>query len=319
VKVGPANVYERPRTSSDVIMVAPEGMLLDVMKREGAWYWVYLPRDPNGTRRAGYIAAYQVELVDATGSGLEPGIAAPAGHDQIPPGIKRPPAPRARRSRYDFQLGVGGQFAVKPFGDQQTFSAYRGETGSFLASYRTPEAVAIDVGGAVRFGNSFALGADLWHFTSRQDNHLAAVVPHPFTAGQSRPMDADISSGTRAETDLHMRVQLLMMFGRRVDLALFFGPSVFSVHQNFIVGLRFHEAFPYDTPLLDGVETREVSKVTVGGNAGFDLTVMVWRFLGAGMAARYSYGSTRVQAPGGGSDVIQVGGAQVSAGLRVRF
>ena len=53
VKLGPANIYERPRTSSDVVMVAPEGTILDVLGREDTWYWVLLPPDGNGQRRAG--------------------------------------------------------------------------------------------------------------------------------------------------------------------------------------------------------------------------------------------------------------------------
>jgi len=316
VKVGPANVYERPRTSSDVVIVVPEGTLLDVLKREGAWYWVYLPPDPHGTRRAGYVPAYLVELVNKTS--VEPGIPAPAGRDMIPPGIKRPPAPGQRTARYLFTVAVGGQFGAKPFSDQEPFSLYQAP-GWFQTVYHTPQAVGVDLGAAVRLGNNFALGADLWHATALQTSRVTAAVPHPFNAGQYRQLAVDIGSSNRTETDLHMRVALLMRFGRRADLALFAGPSLFSVYQDFITGLRLREAYGSDTVFLDAVDARRESKIALGGNAGFDLTVMVWRFLGVGVTARYAYGSARFTSPGGGVAKVQVGGTQASAGLRVRF
>jgi hypothetical protein len=316
VKVGPANVYERPRTSSDVIMVAPEGAVLDVLKREGAWYWVYLPADPNGVRRAGYVAAYLVELVDK--SSVEPGIPAPPGREMIPPGIKRPTTPGLRKARYFFTLGVGGQFGAKSFADRESFSLYQG-TGHFETAYNTPQAVGIDLGAAVRLGDTFALGADFWHATVPQNDHLTATVPYPFYPGRYRPLAVDIGGTSRTETDLHMRVAALVPIGRRADLALFVGPSLFSIHQDFVTALRLREAYPYDTVFLDGVDTQPQSKVTFGGNAGFDLTVKIWRFMGVGVTARYAFGTARFASPGGGTDKVQVGGTQASAGLRVRF
>jgi len=172
---------------------------------------------------------------------------------------------------------------------------------------------------AVRLGERFVLGADFWHATALQTNRVTASVPHPINSGQFRQLAADIGGSSRIETDLHMRAAVLMAFGRRVDLALFAGPSLFSVTQDFVTGLHLRDPFPFDAVFLDAVDARRESKFAYGGNAGFDLTVMVWRFLGAGVTARYAYGSAKFASPGGGTDTIQVGGVQASAGLRVRF
>jgi outer membrane protein OmpA-like peptidoglycan-associated protein len=48
---------------TDVLMVVDPGTTLDVLDEERGWYWVVGPRDPHGTRRAGWIRIEQVEPV----------------------------------------------------------------------------------------------------------------------------------------------------------------------------------------------------------------------------------------------------------------
>src|SRR5262249_33519840 len=44
---------------------APPGTTLDVLGKDGGWYWVVLPRDGYGTRRGGWVKADDVEPYDA--------------------------------------------------------------------------------------------------------------------------------------------------------------------------------------------------------------------------------------------------------------
>jgi len=66
-----ASVRSYQDASSEVVMIAEPGMLLEVIHTEGDrfvhrknnWYWVLLPRDAWGTQRAGWISGRQVEVV----------------------------------------------------------------------------------------------------------------------------------------------------------------------------------------------------------------------------------------------------------------
>jgi outer membrane protein OmpA-like peptidoglycan-associated protein len=48
-----------------VLGEAPPGTTFDVLLRDGAWYWVVLPRDGYGTRRGGWLRVDDVEPYDA--------------------------------------------------------------------------------------------------------------------------------------------------------------------------------------------------------------------------------------------------------------
>ena len=50
-----AQVLSRPNAGGDLLLTANEGDRLDLLNREGEWYWVMLPRDVYGASRAGWI------------------------------------------------------------------------------------------------------------------------------------------------------------------------------------------------------------------------------------------------------------------------
>jgi peptidoglycan-associated lipoprotein len=51
--------------SMDVLLEAEPGTTLEVLDKQGDWFWVIVPPDANGTRRAGWIRAGVVEAVIA--------------------------------------------------------------------------------------------------------------------------------------------------------------------------------------------------------------------------------------------------------------
>jgi hypothetical protein len=54
-------VMSRSTARSEVLMTATNGAGFDALAREGDWFWVLLPADAYGTRRAGWIYAGDVE------------------------------------------------------------------------------------------------------------------------------------------------------------------------------------------------------------------------------------------------------------------
>jgi hypothetical protein len=317
VKLGPANIYERPRTSSDVVMVAPEGTILEVLNREEAWFWVLMPPDGNGQRRSGYIAMYLVELISPKGPDVVPRTGQPALATR-PPTVK-PTAPAgARVPRYFVGFGGGGQSAPGAFADNVVFPIYD-ENGHYRASYSTPRASALDAMVGVRFGRRFVLAAAFWRTTPVPSASIGAVVPHPFSYNTPRAASASGVAVSRMENDGHLQLTWLVPLSAHADLSIFGGPSLFYVQQDLVSALSLRESFPYDTVGISGFQTVRNSKTAIGGNVGADVTVMVWRYLGIGVTGRYARGSLAMPSADTGTVNIQVGGAQVSGGLRMRF
>lgn len=359
VKVGPAPVYQRPQTSSAVMMTAPEGTVLEVIKRDGDWYWVVLPRDQYGTRRGGYIAAYLVELVPRKGTAQPaspwppaawpPPAVAPAAPAAKPPAVAPgapaapppavapgtavalPPAPPTEPSaaptgppaaRFSVSLGAGAQASSSAFGDTAWFPM-NDETTTYRGVYSTPRASALDVSIGVRLSRSAVLGVAYWRSTPLPTASIAATVPHPLDYRAPRPASAGGFAAGRLENDLHLQAALVMPVSRRADLSIFGGPSLFFLRQDLVtldVG-SFRDTYPFDTVNMTGsYHTVRRSKMGVGGNVGFDLSVMVWRYFGVGATARYARGSLELPATMDGyATLVKVGGVQASGGLRLRF
>lgn len=56
-----AKVVSRRQPGADVLLTASAGDGFEVLNREGDWYWVMLPPDAHGGRRAGWIHGGDVE------------------------------------------------------------------------------------------------------------------------------------------------------------------------------------------------------------------------------------------------------------------
>lgn len=63
IRVGSATaeVLSRAQARSDVMATTPSGTVLDLLARDGDWFWVVLPPDAHGTRRTGWLHARDVE------------------------------------------------------------------------------------------------------------------------------------------------------------------------------------------------------------------------------------------------------------------
>jgi outer membrane protein OmpA-like peptidoglycan-associated protein len=67
-----------PSVKSDVIATVEPGTSLESLGKEDGWYWVITPRDATGTRRAGWVAARDVEVATEGTASLTPEPTQPA-------------------------------------------------------------------------------------------------------------------------------------------------------------------------------------------------------------------------------------------------
>jgi hypothetical protein len=56
-----AKVMSRREAGAEVLMTVHEGDAFDLLNREGEWYWVMLPLDMHGVRRAGWVHGTNIE------------------------------------------------------------------------------------------------------------------------------------------------------------------------------------------------------------------------------------------------------------------
>jgi hypothetical protein len=91
-------VMGRPELKSSVMATMTPDVSLDVLDRDGDWFWILLPADHNGTRRAGWVHASDVEGAVTTDPAAE------NHRDSTPPGKKRASRSERRLKRAKAQL-----------------------------------------------------------------------------------------------------------------------------------------------------------------------------------------------------------------------
>lgn len=188
------------------------------------------------------------------------------------------------------------------------------ERGSFESTYPAGSGTVFDIGGGVRAWRQLAVGASVSRFRRQDDLHVTALLPHPFHFRQPRTIATTESGVTRDETAVHLQVMWASAAGRSVEVALFGGPSFFTIAQDVATGVTFSQTYPYDSATFDGVRRGKPSETGIGFNAGADIGFYFSRYVGAGGTIRFARATVDL-----GGVAIRAGGLLASAGLRVRF
>jgi hypothetical protein len=98
-----ADIRSRASRTADVLTTSPADTVYVALDKVGDWFWVLLPRDENGTERAGWIRARDVTIVTRATRALWTGAEAdepPQGEqpeDAVAPDAAEPPKPDKRQ------------------------------------------------------------------------------------------------------------------------------------------------------------------------------------------------------------------------------
>ena len=146
-----------------------------------------------------------------------------------------------------------------------------------------------------------------------------ANLPHPFFFNQHRRVSGTVADLARREVGIHIKALWVVPVNESMDIAVFGGPTFFSLNQELVSEVEFVSEFPFDGAEFTGVSTVEVSESAVGFNVGIDVGFYFTQNLGVGGLARFSQASVDLPLPSGEAVASDVGGFQAMGGLRVRF
>jgi len=215
-------------------------------------------------------------------------------------------------------ISVDGIYQVgsHDFGDSATIRE-NAENGRFDTDYTVKAGPAFNVSGGGLLSRSLAVGVGVTRFSKSTVTAVNASVPHPFFFNQPRSVTGEYE-GSRSELAVHVQVRGLIPVSDRVQVALFGGPSFFTVEQSIVSDFDFTESYPFDTATFSRVVADTQSESKVGFNVGGDVSYFFSRQVGVGMTAQYSGATVQMTVPSGTAD-IKAGGGQIGGGLRLRF
>ena len=224
----------------------------------------------------------------------------------------------AQPARVFVDVNGGTQVSTTDFGDNVVFTEFV-EQGDLNAAHAVASGPIIDVSGGVRLWRGLALGAGFTRFEGGHDASVDARIPHPFFFDRHRPISGSAPNLTRQERAAHVNVRWFAPVPGPVQIALFAGPSFFSVEQDLVTTVNVTQSFPFDTASFVSAETRRHSESVTGYHVGADAAFFFSRHIGLGGLVRFSRASVDFASEDGGLVPVDFGGVQLSGGLRVRF
>ncbi len=215
-------------------------------------------------------------------------------------------------------ISVDGIYQVgsNNFGDSATIRE-NAENGRFETDYTVKAGPAFNITGGGLLWRSLAVGVGVTRFSKSTVTAVNASVPHPFFFNQPRSVTGEYE-GSRSELAVHVQVRGVIPVSDSVQVALFGGPSFFTVEQSIVSDFDYTESYPFDTATFSRVVADTQSESKVGFNVGGDVSYFFSRQVGVGVTAQYSGATVQMTVPSGAIDV-KAGGGQIGGGLRLRF
>ncbi len=230
-------------------------------------------------------------------------------------------AESAQPGRWFLTVGGGLQSTSEPASHGATFEdpLFGSEAGEWTADYGGGRGEAFELSLGFRLAPRWGVGASVSRLSFSEEVEVTGRIPHPFRFDRMSVVEGVGSGLSRDETTVSAHLMWFIPAGRKVEFALFAGPTFYEAEQDLVSGIGFDRSYPYDAADLRGVERSRQSDSPVGYNLGGELAWYFGRRTGVVAAARYSRSTAHFETAEGCCKPVDVGGLQTSLGLRVRF
>jgi hypothetical protein len=209
-------------------------------------------------------------------------------------------------------ISVGGQAGSHTLTTEPAFTLYE-EPGTLTSVQKAGGGAFVDIGGGYKvWHDNLVLALSFSHVGGDNDAAIAAQVPDPVQFDHPRAVTTSLGGAKHSENAVHISAVWMVPVTDKIDVGVSAGPSIFMVRQDVPTGLTVSEPGPNVT----SVASSKVKKTTGGFHTGVDVTYLLTKKIGAGLLARYTFGSVRLP---DATKSLTVGGFQVGVGLRYRF
>lgn len=227
------------------------------------------------------------------------------------------PAPASSAERGWITFNVGSGTGVNGFTDTAQTPLYQ-ETETITTNYPGGgPGVLVSGAGGYRVWRRLSAGVGFWHASHQGDATINASLPHPFFDNQPRAIEGT-TGFSHDETGIDVKVGWTAPLSPRVRLILSGGPSIVTVQSTLVTGVKYSEAYPYDTAQFTSADTTTSSGNGVGVNAAADLVWLFSRHVGAGAIVEYTHAHVNLSVDGR-KVPVDAGGIQGGGGIRFVF
>jgi hypothetical protein len=196
--------------------------------------------------------------------------------------------------------------------------------------YQLPRSAALDVGAGFMLTRRVGVGLSVGATVHEHSAEMSLRIPHPFFPNTFATDLAETDLVMqRIERTVGLHAMVVPLQRRRLRLRLYGGPTLFRMSQDAVSDIFYNHfyfvRFPTNGVEITNYDLRRVSGTGWGLHGGADASVFFTRVLGVGGFARYARGAvdfenTLATSLGQTQRVsVKAGGAEVGAGLRLKF
>ena len=209
-------------------------------------------------------------------------------------------------------LSFGSQTKARTFTTSGSQPLY-GETASFESQVGIGSERLVDLSGGVRVWKNVAVGLGWSSYSDTSTGTMTAAIPDPLFFDALHSRSTTVEGLEHKEQQIHLSLYWLQPLTDKLDLALYGGPTLFSVKQDVLTGITV----PTAGTTIGSVTTTTIDESATGLHVGLDIRYLIIKNAGIGAFARYATAKVDTTAIDSGS--MEVGGFQYGIGLRVRF
>ena len=228
-------------------------------------------------------------------------------------------------------IGVGWRPASRTFAGSTPFRLFL-EEGTLQTDYRIQGGGILGGGISFRLWRNLALGVDVSSYRAIHPAAIDAQVPHPLFFDYPRRISGVVGGLERRERAGHLRGIWVTQLTDWLSISFSGGPSVIDATQEFVTALEYVEnEFPYTDLHFAGhsIDAQSGKTAAINGGIGVDLLNLhrlgflrryeIMEHIGFGVMARYVRGSMDMEVGDRGTLNVDLGGLQLTTGLRFRF
>lgn len=222
----------------------------------------------------------------------------------------------------DDRLQVGVDFTqsmVWPHADQGHSFDLNAERGDFTARHSVSTAPGIAVHADGRLWQHLTIGGGLGYESSGVDIAVNARLPHPFFFNRPRSVSGNLEDASQHALGVALRVGWQIPLTERFDLHVVGGPMWLRLEYPVVTGVRFTEAFPFNSATFAGASTVSGHAWGAGLMVGSDVGWRWRRHIGMGAGVAFRRVDVDVTSPPDRRVSVDAGRVRVHAGVRLTY
>jgi len=209
-------------------------------------------------------------------------------------------------------VNFGSQTIARRHTNEGSLPLYE-EVATWDSSFGVGNNTLIDVSGGVRLWRNFGVGVGFSSYKDTASASVNASIPDTLIFDSPHASSATVDGLEHKERAVHLSAVFVLPIIDKLDVTVSAGPSFYTLKKDVVSNITVANG----ATSIGSVQTSNLSENTTGGHVGFDVRYRIYKWIGAGVFARYSTASINTDAVSEGK--IEVGGLNYGGGLRIVF